>query len=117
MDFNMPFQKGHKLAKGGRREGCGRTPDKIREICARSFTKRIPILRRIADDDTKDDNVRLKAVDMLAKYGLGTTGEKKVTVQTMDQAIERLRQLEIPEDLWPPMVLAYRKRITAKVIE
>jgi hypothetical protein len=38
-----------------------------------SLEKRIPILEAIADDPDADDSDRIKAVDLLGKYGLGTT--------------------------------------------
>lgn len=33
----MPFQKGHKLAPGGKREGAGRTPSWFREQCQKAI--------------------------------------------------------------------------------
>ena len=35
----MPFQPGHKLAKGGRRVGAGRKPEQWKELFNRALTK------------------------------------------------------------------------------
>lgn len=70
----------------------GRPPDEIRRICREGFADRIPALTAIANGEAiKSEKVevegkpaelrtvyptpeqRMKAIDMLAKYGLGTT--------------------------------------------
>ena len=58
-------------AGGGRKNGSlgGRPPSAIRERCRGSFVERIPILEEIADDATLRPNDRVKAIDVLAKYG------------------------------------------------
>ena len=77
-------------AKGA--PNAGRPPDAIRRICREGFADRIPALVAIANGEAiqsetvqiegKPDELRtvyptpeqrMKAIDMLAKYGLGTT--------------------------------------------
>jgi hypothetical protein len=44
----------------------------IRERCRGSFEDRIRVLEEIADDPEQSSADRLRALDLLAKYGLGT---------------------------------------------
>jgi predicted metal-dependent RNase len=66
----MPFAKGDPRINRTK-AGPGRTPDKIRAALRNAFDKRREILEAIADDTNEDPNVRMKAMEMLAKYGLG----------------------------------------------
>jgi hypothetical protein len=60
-----------KLRTGGKsRPAGGRPPDKVRAALRKAFDDRIPLLMALAESE--DDAVKLKAMDMLAKYGLGT---------------------------------------------
>lgn len=59
--------------KPGNKGGTGRPPDAIRATLRLNFDSRIKVWTAIADDESKDDNLRIKAVEMLAKYGMGTT--------------------------------------------
>lgn len=72
-----PNGKGALLAGGvpGNRGGTGRPPSVIRERLRGSFDERVKILEQIADDPKATAADRIKAVDMLAKYGLGTQQE------------------------------------------
>jgi hypothetical protein len=67
----VPFTKGDKRINRTR-AGPGRPPDKIRAALRNAFDKRRFILETLADDADADANVRMKAMEMLAKYGLGT---------------------------------------------
>lgn len=71
----MPFAKGHKFAKGGKRQGAGRKPSEVRALCAKAFLDRIPILSEIADSDTASPRDRIAAVLALAKVGIPTQHE------------------------------------------
>lgn len=51
--------------------GPGRTPDKIRAALRLSFDKRRKALDKFAASD--DPAVAMKALEMMAKYGIGTT--------------------------------------------
>jgi len=57
----------------GNRGGPGRPPDAIRRACRKSFDERLKLLRRFADDVKLDPSIRMKAIETLGKYGLGTT--------------------------------------------
>lgn len=85
------FQTGTDPRRGAGKKGrSGRPPSVIREKLRGSFAKRIKILEQIADgtaivnvklpDGSESKTLvsapiadRIKALDMLAKYGLGTT--------------------------------------------
>jgi hypothetical protein len=56
--------------KKGNRGGTGRPPDKIREALRGALWKHRARLEEFAQSD--DPSVAMKAMDMLAKYGLGT---------------------------------------------
>ncbi len=66
----IPFTKGDKRINRTR-PGPGRTPDKIRAALRKAFDKRRDILEGIADDEKERPDVRMKAMEMLAKYGSG----------------------------------------------
>ena len=57
----------------GNRGGSGRPPSKIRAAMRESLDARIVIAEAIADDGDASPADRLRALDLLAKYGLGTT--------------------------------------------
>ena len=59
----------------GHRGGAGRPPSVIRERCRGSFAERLTVLEEIADDSEVPIRDRLKAIDLLGKYGLGTQRE------------------------------------------
>ncbi len=68
------FQPGaHPWNTGGKKGRSGRPPSKVREACRQAFSARIPTLKRIADDPQIGPAERIKAIDLLGKYGLGTT--------------------------------------------
>lgn len=57
----------------GNQGGSGRPKDRVRQAMLEAFEERLPKLRELANDP--DPNVALKAMDMLAKYGVGTHNE------------------------------------------
>lgn len=84
----MPFEKGHKFAKGGKREGAGRQPDWFRKRCAEIVEKKklVEFIGRVAAGEevesklSKDGDVvelpvsihdRLYASEMLFDRGFG----------------------------------------------
>ena len=77
----------------------GKPPSALRERLRGSLEERIEVLEEIADDPNSADRDRIKAVDILGKYGLGTVREI-----TLEHVRERLRQtlellkLELDED-------------------
>jgi len=68
----MPFQKGHKLATGGKREGSGRKPDEIKKIF-QDILVRSGALDRLEEilKTTTDNDVFLKAFALTADRGYG----------------------------------------------
>jgi hypothetical protein len=93
---------------GGKKGRSGRPPGKIREACARAFSARVKILAQIAEgailhyqempDGTKRElkepveiSDRLKAMDLLGKYG----GLQKIETEHVHkhyrEAIEEVR--------------------------
>lgn len=84
-------------AGGGAKNGAlgGRPPSAIRERCRGSFVERIPILEEIADDDSLRPNDRVKAIDVLAKYG----GVDKLAL-TVDELPEEKMTPERVAALW-----------------
>jgi hypothetical protein len=68
----MPGRNGGLLKRGGSHNG-GRKPSALREAMRQALKPRIKIAQAIADDKDASMSDRLKAIDLLAKYGLGTT--------------------------------------------
>ena len=60
----------------------GRPPSAIAAACRRSFEERIHIAETIADDPASTAMERLKALDLLAKYG----GLARIEVAAAEQA-------------------------------
>ena len=52
--------------------GIGRPPSAIRERLRGSFDERVAVLEDIADSNWESTADRIRAIDLLAKYGLGT---------------------------------------------
>ena len=69
----VPQPHGGALRVGnpGNVGGAGRPPSEIREKLRGSFAQRIGIIEELADDKAVSPSDRLKALDMLGKYGLG----------------------------------------------
>jgi hypothetical protein len=88
----QPNGKGALYAGGvpgnrGNRHAVGPPASVIRERCRGSFDQRVPILEQIADGSFQaDPSDRLKAVDILGKYGLDAR-----TQMGVDEVKERLR--------------------------
>ena len=73
----VPGKNGGRIRNGSKpgtnRGGTGRPPSVIRQRLRGSFEDRIPVLEEIADDRKASLGERLKALDLMAKYGMGTT--------------------------------------------
>ncbi len=66
---------GGRLLPGGRRGnrgGAGAPPSAIRTRCRQAFADRVAIAERIADDDSVPPRDRLRAMELLARIGLGS---------------------------------------------
>lgn len=93
----------HGSLPGTNAGGTGRPPSVLRERLRGSFAERVATLEQIADgaavqkvkiDGKETDTLisadvpdRLKAIDMMAKYGLGT--HKEVTVEDVRERLSR----------------------------
>jgi hypothetical protein len=95
----VPQSHGGALRNGGtNRGGSGRPASLIRKKLQGSFAKRIKTLEEIADDPTANKPDRLKAIDLMGKYGLGTT--KELTVDTVRERLQKTIDIireELPE--------------------
>jgi hypothetical protein len=67
--------------------GGGRPSSALRERLRGSFQERVKVLEEIADDPKADPQDRIRAIDVLAKYGLGVTREMSV-----EEVRDRLRE-------------------------
>lgn len=71
----VPFKTGDDPRRGrGPAPGApnaGRPPDAVRAACRVAFDERVPMLAELADNGTPE--IRLRALDMLGRYGLGTS--------------------------------------------
>lgn len=85
----------------GNKGGLGATPSVIRDALRGSFATRVAILETIADGKLPNAEVgdRIKAIDMLAKYGLGAM--KEVSVENVRDRVQAtlgvIRQQVSPE--------------------
>ena len=70
----------------GNAGGVGRPPSALRERLRGSLDERVVVLEQIADDESAAHRDRIRAVDTLAKYGLGQIREV-----TVEHVRERLR--------------------------
>ena len=79
--------------------GTGRPPSAIRERLRGSFDQRIEVLEEIADDPMQTPADRTRAIDLLAKYGLGTLKEVS-TEDVRDKLRETISLIraELPRD-------------------
>lgn len=74
----VPQAHGGALYRGGNPGnvgGTGRPPSALRALLRKSFEERIIILEQIVDNPDTSANDRIKAIDTLARYGLGPTKE------------------------------------------
>ena len=83
---------GHKCAGG-------RPPSAVREAARLAFSERLEVLTAIADDEEERASDRLKAIDMLGKYGgvdsiALTTDEQPEQTVTPERIAEWWEQIE-----------------------
>ena len=98
----VPQRHGGALLAGGQlgnRGGPGKPPSVLRERLRGSLDERVVVLEEIADDETAAHRDRIRAVDTLAKYGLGAIRE--ITIEDVREklriTLELLRD-ELDED-------------------
>ncbi len=91
---------GGALRNGGTNKGGpGRPPNVIRQKLRGSFEERIKILEAIADDKKSSQADRMRALDLMAKYGLGTTSTSTDTEGNDVAKPGRLTDEEIQAEL------------------
>ena len=86
----VPQPHGGQIRRGAQpgtnRGGTGRPPSELRRKMRGSLEDRLHIAEEIADSPTAAYSDRMKALDFLAKYGLGTrqevTGEDGAAIPT-----------------------------------
>ena len=86
----MAFQKGNKLAAGGKRDDSGRKPDKFKQKCQElaNSPAMLQWLHDIVDGRiVVDPEVRLKAWDRLADRGYGRPAQGILAVDGDGKAI------------------------------
>ncbi len=96
----VPQPHGGALYRGGvpGNRGGWKPPSALRARLRGSLDERVSVLEEIADDTTAAPGDRIRAVDVLAKYGLGAATEL-----TVDQVRERLaRTVALVRETLPP---------------
>ena len=91
-------QHGGRLRVGslpGNTPGTGRPPSAIRAAMRLSLDQRLKVAEAIADDEKANPSERLKALELLARYGLGTNDTLRVPVgaEADGERLRRLREL------------------------
>ena len=81
-----PFAKGDPRINRTK-PGTGAPPSELRAKMRGSLADRIAIAEGIADSEAASDADRLRAVDLLAKYGLGTM--KEVSVENVRERVSK----------------------------
>lgn len=95
----VPQEHGGALQRGGTpgNPGGGRPPAELRRILRLALEERVEAIKDIADNGAPKD--RLKALDLMARYGMGV--QKEVTTEhvreRLAQSIEVIREEVEPE--------------------
>lgn len=102
----MPDGRGALLSGGlpGNPGGPGRPSSLVRARCRGSFYERIPVLEEIADDPGISPADRIRAIEVLARYGLGAN----VTHALGEPPSESTGIIVLP-----PLELDYARRLAA----
>ena len=80
--------------------GPGRPPSELRERLKGSLAERIKVVEEIADEITHTPADRLRAIDLLAKYGLGTKEEITLVSEDVRTRLERQVSLIASRPTW-----------------
>lgn len=90
----IPGRNGGRLLLGGKpgnKGGPGRPPSTIRAVAREEFADLIPELVKIARSKTSSKADKCRAIDLLGKYGLGTTVTETDT-EGRDRVIRVVRE-------------------------
>jgi hypothetical protein len=85
----------------GNRGGMGAVPSAIRERLRGSFAQRITVLEAIADDPDLSPADRIRALDLMARYGIGTDSKVEVDAPNLAR-IEKVIYLPELDTEIPP---------------
>ena len=99
----VPQPHGGAIRRGGKpghRPGPGRPPSEIRERVRGSFAERVAILESIIDDPSALNSDRIRALDLLGKYGIGAVQE----LSTDDVRHRLERTLEVIRERTPQVL-------------
>lgn len=88
----------------------GRPPAAVRALLRESFAARLPLAEAIADNHKLSPADRLRALDLLARYGLGTTREISVedVKERLSATVAAVRAL-VPAPYAEPLLSKLRK--------
>lgn len=96
--LSIPGQHGGTLRRGGtNRGGPGRPPSAIRAACREKFDKLIPKLNSIARAKKSKDADKVRAIDVLGKYGMGQAVSIEDVKACLRQTTEEIREF-LPAD-------------------
>ena len=98
----------------GNRGGTGRPPSVLRERLRGSFADRVNVLEEIADDPAMQTGDRIRAIDLMGKYGLGVTREVSLhEVQAKLQTTVNLIRETLASEVAEPLLNRLRAVWTA----
>lgn len=95
----MPGTRGGTLRRGnpGNKGGRGRAPSEIRAACREKFDKLLPKLDRIARAKTSKDSDKVRAIDVLGKYGMDQSVSLVDVKACLRQTTEEIREFLPPD--------------------
>jgi hypothetical protein len=71
--LSIPGKNGGTLRNGGtNRGGYGQPPSEVRKLAREKFAKLVPKLDRLARAKGTSDRDKIRAIDVLGKYGMST---------------------------------------------
>jgi len=99
LPVKVPQPHGGALYRGGLRgNGGGRPPSALRAKLRGSFEKRLKVLEEIADNRKAQPADRIRAIDLLGKYGIGQLRE--LSVEAVREKVRRT--IEVISESLPP---------------
>jgi hypothetical protein len=96
----------HSHNTGGKPGRSGRPPSAVREAMREAFADRIHLLEGFADDASLSVSDRLRALEQLARYGLGATVTQTDTEGNTPQTVRVLHQIVDPLDITTTHIVA-----------
>lgn len=84
----------------GNAGGLGAPPSELRRILRLKFAERVAVLEEIVADTKLRAGDRVKAIELLARYGLGTHDEVSVVSAEVQERLKRQAQLIAGRPTW-----------------